>query len=163
MKYPIGIQNFEEVRRNGFVYVDKTAFVYKLVAEGKYYLLSRPRRFGKSLLLSTLEAYFLGKKELFEGLAIAEKETEWTTYPILHLDLNTEKYETKQSLDKILDSSLKDWEAIYKPDIQGETLSDRFMRVIRQAYRWSSLLTNTTNHFFRPLATSRCKTNTVAR
>ena len=109
--------------------------MHRLVSEGKYYFLSRPRRFGKSLLLSTLEAYFLCKKELFEGLAVAENETEWTTYPILHLDLNTEKYETKQSLDKILDSNLKDWEAIYKPDIQGETLSDRFMRVIRQAYK----------------------------
>ena len=135
MKYPIGIQSFEVIRRGGYVYVDKTLLMHRLVSEGKYYFLSRPRRFGKSLLLSTLEAYFLCKKELFEGLAVAENETEWTTYPILHLDLNTEKYETKQSLDKILDSNLKDWEAIYKPDIQGETLSDRFMRVIRQAYK----------------------------
>ena len=139
MKFPIGIQSFEEIRRGGYVYVDKTLLMHRLVSEGKYYFLSRPRRFGKSLLLSTLEAYFLGKKELFEGLAVAENETEWTTYPILHLDLNTEKYETKQSLDKILDSNLKDWEAIYKPDIQGETLSDRFMRVIRQAYKQTGL------------------------
>ena len=139
MKFPIGIQSFEEIRRGGYVYVDKTLLMHRLVSEGKYYFLSRPRRFGKSLLLSTLEAYFLGKKELFEGLAIAENEQDWTTYPILHLDLNTEKYETKQSLDKILDSSLKDWEAIYKPDIQGETLSDRFMRVIRQAYKETGL------------------------
>lgn len=133
MKYPIGIQNFERLRREGYTYVDKTALVHKLVSEGSYYFLSRPRRFGKSLLLSTFEAYFQGKKELFEGLAIAETETEWAKYPVLHLDLNTEKYETKQSLDNILDSYLKDWETIYQPDIQGETLSDRFMRVIRQA------------------------------
>lgn len=133
MKYPIGIQNFAEVRRNGFVYVDKTAFVYKLVSEGKYYFLSRPRRFGKSLLLSTFEAYFKGTKELFDGLAIAEQEKEWIDYPVLHLDLNTEKYETEQALDQILDSNLKDWEDIYQPDVQGKTLSDRFMRVIRRA------------------------------
>ena len=82
MKYPIGIQNFEDLRRNGYAYVDKTQFVYKLADEGKYYFLSRPRRFGKSLFLSTLEAYFQGKKELFEGLAIYDLETEWKKYPI---------------------------------------------------------------------------------
>ena len=77
MKYPIGIQNFGEVRRDGYAYVDKTALMYKLVSEGKYYFLSRPRRFGKSLFLSTLEAYFEGQKELFEGLAVSRLETEW--------------------------------------------------------------------------------------
>ena len=91
MKYPIGIQNFGEVRRNGYAYVDKTALLYKLVSEGKYYFLSRPRRFGKSLFLSTLESYFCGEKELFDGLAVSELEHDWKSYPILHLDLNTEK------------------------------------------------------------------------
>lgn len=76
-KLPIGIQSFEDLRRSGYLYVDKTAFVYQLVTTGKPYFLIRPRRFGKSLLLSTLEAYFLGKKELFQGLAIEEPETEW--------------------------------------------------------------------------------------
>uniref|UniRef100_UPI00402520D0 AAA family ATPase n=2 Tax=Parabacteroides TaxID=375288 RepID=UPI00402520D0 len=90
--YPIGIQNFEKIRKDGYLYVDKTALVYQLANTGSYYFLSRPRRFGKSLLLSTLEAYFQGKKELFEGLAIANLEKEWTEYPILHLDLNAEKY-----------------------------------------------------------------------
>ena len=71
MKYPIGIQNFGEVIRNGYVYVDKTALMYKMVSEGKYYFLSRPRRFGKSLFLSTLESYFRGEKELFDGLAVS--------------------------------------------------------------------------------------------
>lgn len=77
MKYPIGIQDFEKLRTNGYSYVDKSRFVYKLATEGEYYFLSRPRRFGKSLFLSTLEAYFQGKKELFEGLAIYDLETDW--------------------------------------------------------------------------------------
>ena len=76
MKYPIGIQSFEKIRRDGYVYVDKTALVYQLVTRGSYYFLSRPRRFGKSLLISTLQAYFEGKRELFEGLAIADLEKE---------------------------------------------------------------------------------------
>ena len=84
MKYPIGIQNFGKVRRDGYVYVDKTALMHKLVSEGKYYFLSRPRRFGKSLLLSTLEAYFQGEKELFEGLAVAKLEDKWERHPIFH-------------------------------------------------------------------------------
>ena len=85
MKYPIGIQNFGEVRRNGYVYVDKTALMDKLVSEGKYYFLSRPRRFGKSLFLSTLESYFNGEKDLFDGLAVNQLEQEWKQYPIFHL------------------------------------------------------------------------------
>ena len=86
MKYPIGIQTFEDVITDGYAYVDKTALVYKLVSEGKYYFLSRPRRFGKSLLLSTLKAYYQGKRELFDGLAIAGLEKEWKEYPIFHFD-----------------------------------------------------------------------------
>ncbi|MCR4821273.1 MAG: AAA family ATPase, partial [Treponema sp.] len=80
---PIGIQDFEDLRRRGFLYVDKTAFVYKLAHEGKPYFLSRPRRFGKSLLLSTMEYYFQGKKELFKGLALESLEKEWTEYPVI--------------------------------------------------------------------------------
>ena len=76
MKYPIGIQNFESLRKDGYLYIDKTRLIYKLVSEGRYYFLSRPRRFGKSLLISTLEAYFQGKKELFNGLAIEALEKE---------------------------------------------------------------------------------------
>ena len=87
MLYPIGIQSFEDIRRGGYVYVDKTALIYKLAATGKYYFLSRPRRFGKSLLISTMEAYFKGRKELFDGLAIASLEKDWTEYPVLHFDL----------------------------------------------------------------------------
>ena len=88
MKYPIGIQDFADLRSDGWVYVDKTALIHRLVSTGKYYFLSRPRRFGKSLLLSTLKAYFEGKKELFEGLAIADLEKEWKEYPVIHLDSN---------------------------------------------------------------------------
>ena len=87
MLYPIGIQDFENIRRDGYVYVDKTDFVYKLAKTGKYYFLSRPRRFGKSLLVSTLDAYFSGRKDLFGGLAIADLEKEWNKYPVLRFDL----------------------------------------------------------------------------
>ena len=88
MKYPIGVQNFESLRKDGYLYIDKTELIYKLVSGGRYYFLSRPRRFGKSLLISTLEAYFQGKKELFQGLAMEQLEKEWTVRPVLHIDLN---------------------------------------------------------------------------
>lgn len=87
MKYPIGIQNFEKIRREGYVYVDKTALIYDLAHNGSYYFLSRPRRFGKSLLLSTMAAYFSGRKDLFKGLAMEGLEKDWRVYPVLHLDL----------------------------------------------------------------------------
>ena len=90
-KLPIGIQSFEKIRKDNYLYVDKTAYIYELVHGGVPYFLSRPRRFGKSLLISTLEAYFLGKKELFEGLTIDGMEKEWKTYLVLHLDLKAEK------------------------------------------------------------------------
>ena len=92
MLYPIGIQSFEKIRTGGFVYVDKTALIYSLAASGQYYFLSRPRRFGKSLLVSTMEAYFSGRKELFEGLAMELLEKAWTEYPVLHLDLTGNSY-----------------------------------------------------------------------
>ncbi len=104
--YPIGIQNFEKIRKEGYFYIDKTALVYQLVKTGSYYFLSRPRRFGKSLLISTLEAYFQGKKELFTGLAIEKLEKDWIQYPIFHLDLNIGKYDAPDSLDKILNDHL---------------------------------------------------------
>ena len=98
MKYPIGIQNFEKMRNDGYVYVDKTALIYEMAETGSYYFLSRPRRFGKSLLISTMEAYFSGKRELFRGLAIEKLEKDWIKYPILHLDLNTAKYDEKDKV-----------------------------------------------------------------
>ena len=98
MKYPIGIKDFGKIRRDGYAYVDKTALMYKMVSEGSYYFLSRPRRFGTSLFFSTLEAYFNGEKELFEGLDVSLLETEWTKHPILHLDLNSREYKAKHHL-----------------------------------------------------------------
>ena len=109
-KYPIGIQNFQKLRESGFLYVDKTAFVYQLVSTEGYYFLSRPRRFGKSLLLSTLEAYFQGKKELFKGLAIEQLEKDWKVYPVLHLDLNAAKYTDAEALVSILDGHFRFFE-----------------------------------------------------
>lgn len=91
MKYPIGIQDLEKLRQSNYLYIDKTEYIYKLTTRGNYYSLSRPRRFGKSLLLSTLKAYFCGKKELFDGLAIANYERDWTEYPVLYMDMNNAK------------------------------------------------------------------------
>jgi len=93
-KLPVGIQDFEDLRTTGYLYVDKTAYIHRLATTGKPYFLGRPRRFGKSLLLSTMKAYFLGKKELFEGLAIAGLEKEWIEYPVFHLDMNVESYQS---------------------------------------------------------------------
>ena len=133
MKYPIGIQDFEKLRTNGYSYVDKSRFVYKLATEGKYYFLSRPRRFGKSLFLSTLEAYFQGKKELFKGLAIYDLETEWKKYPIFHIDLNTANFREKDSLYNVLNDYLTGWEDKYGARDSEVTLPLRFKGVIARA------------------------------
>ena len=109
-KFPIGIQSFAKLREEGFLYVDKTALMYKLAQAGNPCFLSRPRRFGKSLLLSTFEAYFRGKKELFKDLAVERLETEWLEYPVLHLDLNAEKYDSKERLENQLVRQLENWE-----------------------------------------------------
>ena len=113
MLYPIGIQNFEDLRRNGYVYVDKTSHIYHLTSTGKYFFLSRPRRFGKSLLVSTMEAYFSGRKDLFKGLAMEQLEKDWIEYPVLHLDLNSGRYMSPEDLDVVLDQHLNNWEAQY--------------------------------------------------
>ncbi len=135
MLYPIGIQNFADLRRGGYVYIDKTEKIYDLVSTGKYYFLSRPRRFGKSLLVSTMEAYFEGKRELFEGLAMERLEKDWVRYPVLHLDLSGKSYMTKQDLDEKLDSALKIWETTYGVS-NGFTVPDvRFEQIISSIYR----------------------------
>ncbi len=133
MKYPIGIQDFEKLRTKGYSYVDKSRFVYKLATEGEYYFLSRPRRFGKSLFLSTLEAYFQGKKELFKGLAIYDLETEWKKYPIFHIDLNTANFREKDSLYTVLNDYLTSWEDKYGARESEATLALRFKGVIARA------------------------------
>ena len=134
IKYPIGIQNFERIRREGYAYVDKTALVWQLANLGSYYFLGRPRRFGKSLLLSTLHAYFEGKRELFEGLAIEQMEKEWKRYPVMHIDLNAAEYKSREGLEDILDAHLRQWEALYGRDLADKALPLRFSAVIRRAY-----------------------------
>jgi hypothetical protein len=131
---PIGVQNFKSLREDGFLYVDKTALVHKLVSSGKYFFLSRPRRFGKSMLLSTIHAYFDGKTELFEGLAIKQLEKNWIKYPVLHLDLNIIKKGDITSLDSILNVSICEWEKIYGSELSENTFGTRFRGIIKRAY-----------------------------
>lgn len=134
MKYPIGIQNFPEIIQDGYVYVDKTDLVYRLVSTGKIYFLSRPRRFGKSLLLSTLESYFLGRKELFKGLAIERLEQEWLEYPVFYLDFNSSDFTEPGGLtDRIL-NYLGTWESQYGRNPYANGLGSRFSYVLEQAH-----------------------------
>lgn len=132
-KLPIGIQTFEDIRKGNYLYVDKTALAWKIANMGKPYFLSRPRRFGKSLLISTFEAYFEGKKELFEGLAIEQLETEWNVHPVLHLDLNAKRFETPADLDAILNQHLERWELLYGDEKRDRSPEERFTYVIRAA------------------------------
>ena len=116
-RYPIGIQNFEQLRNNDCVYVDKTELVYRMThSASKYQFLSRPRRFGKSLLTSTLRSYFEGRKELFEGLAMERLEKEWTSYPVLHFDMSTAKHMDQERLLSELERKLSGYEEIYGRD-----------------------------------------------
>lgn len=133
-KYPIGIQDFEKLRKEGYYYIDKTSYVYDLVEKGNYYFLSRPRRFGKSLLISTIEAYFEGKKNLFDGLAISGLEKDWKKYPVLHLDLNTQRYETENSLLSLLEENVVGWEEKYGRNAAEVGIERRFAGVIRRAH-----------------------------
>jgi len=129
-KLPIGIQSFEGLRTDGFAYVDKTKLVYDLIHNGKYIFLSRPRRFGKSLLLSTLKAYFQGKKELFAGLAISELEKDWKSYPVLHLDLNVGIYNSIQGLQEALKSNLNIMEKTHGVAKESDDNAQRFKELI---------------------------------
>ncbi len=133
--YPIGIQNFEDLRNNKYVYVDKTELIYRLTHTNKAYFLSRPRRFGKSLLISTLEAYFQGKKELFEGLAMERLEKEWNVYPVLHIDFSVSKYIESRALKSAINKQLREWEELYGRDEDADTFSLRLEGVIRRAYK----------------------------
>ena len=134
MLYPIGIQDFEKIRKDGFVYVDKTDLVYKMAQKGGYYFLSRPRRFGKSLLVSTLEAYFSGKKELFTGLAIADLEKDWIEYPVLRMDLSGKSYDSPEVLQQVFDDYLSRWEKKYGIENKFTVPGIRFSQVIEAAY-----------------------------
>ena len=131
MLYPIGIQNFEKIRKEGYTYVDKTALIHRLATTGTYYFLSRPRRFGKSLLVSTMEAYFKGKKELFEGLAMEQLEQDWTEYPVLHLDLNGKEYDSPQALTKNINYYLSLWDKELATDTSSvNDIEIRFKQII---------------------------------
>ena len=133
MKYPIGIQTFARIREDGFVYVDKTALVYKLVKEGRIYFLSRPRRFGKSLLLSTLKAYFQGRRDLFAGLAIDSLEQDWNEYPIFHIDFNGKDFTNPATLGDTIEGFVSTAEDKYGKDKRAGTTGDRFAHVLAKA------------------------------
>ena len=140
MKYPIGIQAFDCLREEGYEYVDKTEMIYALTHQGKVYFLGRPRRFGKSLLVSTLKNYYLGKKELFKGLAIEKLETEWKTYPVFHIDFGTGTYVNADAINQVLESYLMEWEKKYQ--IEKTSITDyslRFKKVLEEAHRQTGL------------------------
>lgn len=139
MKYPIGIQTFEQIIEGGFVYVDKTDLVYKLANEGKIYFLSRPRRFGKSLLLSTLKCYFEGRKELFKGLKIDTKEKDWKKYPVFHIDFNGYDFLNRDNLYKVIEGYITEYERVWGRYPYSETIGDRFAYVLSQAHRQTGL------------------------
>lgn len=134
VRYPIGIQSFESLRELSYLYVDKTDLIYNLVTTGKSVFLSRPRRFGKSLLLSTIQAYFEGRKELFKGLAIERLEAEWPVHPVLKLSLATYNPANEGTLEEILDNQFREWEKTYDVDTETSDLSSRFGNIIRGVY-----------------------------
>ena len=133
MKYPIGIQQFEKLREEDWIYVDKTEHIYNLVQGGTCYFLSRPRRFGKSMLLSTLEAYFQGKKHLFKGLAIEHLETEWAEHAVLHIDLNAKPFQKVEDLYDLLNDQLTIYEKMYDSVAVDKSPEGRLRQLIRAA------------------------------
>lgn len=139
MKYPIGIQSFEKIITEGYLYIDKTQMIYDMVENGKIYFLSRPRRFGKSLLVSTLECYFQGRKDLFKGLAIDNLETDWKQYAVFHLDFNGKDFTQAGQLEKTLIDFVESQEAIYGKAPFASTLGDRFIGVLRNAHEKTGL------------------------
>ena len=135
MKYPIGIQDFESIIRDGYVYVDKTALIYRMATEGKVYFLSRPRRFGKSLLVSTLKYYFQGRKDLFQGLAIDSMEKEWAEYPVFHLSFGGDSFTAEGALEARIEKFLADKETLYGKNPHSKTTGDRFKDLLKAAHR----------------------------
>ena len=133
MLYPIGIQSFSTIRERGYVYVDKTDYIWKLTTSGQFFFLSRPRRFGKSLLLSTIEELFLGHRDLFEGLDISHKDYDWQTYPVLHLDFTGNDYMIPGSVEAVLNENLRIWEQRYEVRNIENSIGERFRKVIKAA------------------------------
>ena len=138
MKYPLGIQSFEKRRKEGYVYVDKTDLIYEL-AQGSICFLYRPRRFGKSLLMSTLKCYFEGKKELFEGLKIMSLESEWKHYPVFHIDFNGKRYHQGGTLHQTLEAHVEKWERAYGIVPIAKGLGDRFINLLAETHRQTGL------------------------
>ncbi len=132
IKYPVGVQNFPEIINEAYLYVDKTRDIYELVKRNKYVFLSRPRRFGKSLLISTIENYFKGRKELFRGLAIEELEKEWETYPVFRFDFTGRSYETPEDVSDSILSAIRRWEEDYRVELFDENEGERFFSLIKQ-------------------------------
>ncbi len=152
---PIGIQDFEKLRRGGYVYVDKTEFVYKLARLGTPFFLSRPRRFGKSLLLSTFESLFLGKKELFEGLAIANKEWDWAEYPVLKISFGGDSYPDLESLKSAINLMLSRYEELYGLEVSDLRSAPRLTNIITRVFEKTGkpvviLIDDTTSRFWMP-------------
>ena len=140
MKYPIGIQSFDRIIEDGFVYVDKTDMLYSLVKEGSIYFLSRPRRFGKSLLLSTLKNYFLGRKELFKGLKMETLEKDWKVYPVFHIDFNGGNFTQKGVLQRWIDGYVSSWEREMGIEADKSLPTGlRFIELLKTAYEKSGL------------------------
>ena len=139
MKYPIGIQSFDKIINGGYLYIDKTKFIYDLVKNGNIYFLSRPRRFGKSLLVSTLECYFQGRKELFKGLAIDGMETEWKEYPVFHIDFNGKDFTKEGELEGVLTEFVETQEAVYGKSPFATTLGSRFSAILKAAHKKTGL------------------------
>lgn len=133
-RFPIGVENFEALITGGYLYVDKTRYVHDLISSSKYYLLCRPRRFGKSLLLSTLEAFFLGKRSLFEGLAISEMDVEWKRRPVFHLNFVNLDASSGDELRKFLNAQFDDWDKVYGINSGEKPLPQRFQTLIEAAY-----------------------------
>lgn len=135
---PIGIQTFEDIRERHCVYADKTRFIEKLISVGKPYFLSRPRRFGKSLFLSTLKSFFEGRKDLFEGLAASKSESEWKKYPVFYFDFNVGAFSDENNFRSSIDRKLASYEAVYGYN-GAETLADRFSDLLKQAHEQTGL------------------------
>ena len=134
LRYPVGMQTFSKIIEQGYVYVDKTSYLKPLLDQGQFIFMSRPRRFGKSLLLSTLEAYFEGRRYLFKGLAADTLDLDWTPRPVLHFDFNAENFSLENGLEILLDGLLRDYEIIYGRNPEDVSLSQRFKRIIKSAY-----------------------------
>ena len=134
LKYPVGIQTFSKLIEGGFAYVDKTQYIKPIVDNEGYYFLSRPRRFGKSLLLSTLHSFFDGKRELFKGLAIDSMDVDWTPAPVLHFDFNSSDYRKEDGLEAMLSQQLVEMEEVYGCETKYSDAVQRFRQLIRAAY-----------------------------